>query len=175
MPPRWRVKEHFHDVKCKYNCVSTNTVLSKHFNSYFSHHITHYNVPNNKACITYTRSPKAKIVYKSKVVSHGKVYNHNTEDAKKWNKYSLCIIANTGVQFQDVVANEPNQIRKVGRGCLITDKFEHRFVFHPIHIECQRSNSNAHHTFWMVEEFDCLRIQWEVICVLYQTNTTHTN
>jgi hypothetical protein len=23
----------------------------------------------------------------------------------------------------------------------------------------------------MVEEFDCLSIQWKVICVLYQTNT----
>jgi len=72
-PTQQLIKEHFHDMKCKYNCVSPNTVLSEHFTSYFRHHITHYNVSNNTACITYTISPKAKTVYKSKVVSHGKV------------------------------------------------------------------------------------------------------
>jgi hypothetical protein len=71
-PTQQLIKEHFHDTKRKYNCVLTNTVLSEHFSSYFRHHITCYNVSNNTACVTYTQSPTAKIVYKRKVVSHGK-------------------------------------------------------------------------------------------------------
>ena len=164
-PTQQLIKEYFHDIKCKYNCVLTNTFLSEHFTSYFRQHITCCNVSNNTACITYTRSPTAKNCLQKQsgfswqtITTAAKLTITNTQDAKKLNNYSLCIIANTGVQLQDVVANEPYQIRKVGRGCLITDKFEHRFVLHPIHIECQRSHSDAHHTFWMVEEFDCLSI-----------------
>ena len=40
----------------------------------------------------------------------------------------LCVMANADVKVKDVVADEPDEVGEVGRGCAVSDITQHRFV-----------------------------------------------
>ena len=42
------------------------------------------------------------------------------------------IVSHTVVNLKDVIANEPNQVREVRSSGLVSDKFKHGLVFHPV-------------------------------------------
>ena len=49
--------------------------------------------------------------------------------------YLLGIIPHASVNFQDVVANEPDQVGEVGNGRLVDNKPQHGLVVHFVHVE----------------------------------------
>ena len=44
----------------------------------------------------------------------------------------VSIVSDTVVNLEDVIANEPNQVREVRSSGLVSDKFKHGLVFHPV-------------------------------------------
>ena len=44
--------------------------------------------------------------------------------------YSLCLRDKALVQINDMIANEPDQVREVGNSSLVVDVLQHRGVVH---------------------------------------------
>lgn len=78
----------------------------------------------------------------------------------------LSIVANAGVQLQNVVADEPDEVGEVGRGRLVLDELEHGRVLHSVDVESERAHCDAHHALAVLEELDGFRVQGEVVRVL---------
>ena len=65
-----------------------------------------------------------------------------------------------------MVANEPYQVGKVGYGCLVDNEPQHGLIVHFVDVKSKRSHRNTNHRLAVMEEFDGLRVQREIICVL---------
>lgn len=81
-------------------------------------------------------------------------------------KNLLRIVPDTSIDFQDVVADEPDKIGKVWHCSFVNDESQHGVILHPVNIEGQGSNRDANHGFTMVEELDGFSVQREVIGML---------
>lgn len=78
----------------------------------------------------------------------------------------LCIVADTCINFQDMVPNEPDQVGKVRDGGFVDNEPQHGLIFHFVNIETQGPHRNSHHRFTVVKELDGFRIQREIVGVL---------
>ena len=78
----------------------------------------------------------------------------------------LSIIADTSVDLQDVVANEPDKVGKVGDGGLVNDELEHGLVLDAVDVEGEGPDGNPDHALAVIEELDGLRVEGEVVGVL---------
>ena len=82
----------------------------------------------------------------------------------------LCIVADTCINFQDMVPNEPDQVGKVRDGGFVDNEPQHGLIFHFVNIETQGPHRNSHHRFTVVKELDGFRIQREIVGVLQYQN-----
>ena len=78
----------------------------------------------------------------------------------------LCIGADTCINFQDMVPNEPDQVGKVGDGGFVDNEPQHGLIFHFVNIETQGPHRDSHHRFTVVKELDGFRVQREIVGVL---------
>ncbi len=81
--------------------------------------------------------------------------------------YLLCVVPDTGVDVQDVVADEPDQVGEVWDGRLVDDEAQHGLLLRAVHVEGEGADGDAHHRLRVVEELDGLRVQREVVRVLH--------
>ena len=81
-------------------------------------------------------------------------------------KNLLRIVPDTSVNFQNVVADEPDQIGKVRHGRFVDHKPQHGVILNPVNIQGQGSNRDANHGLAMVEKLDGFSVQRKVIGVL---------
>lgn len=72
-----------------------------------------------------------------------------------------------------MVTNEPDKIREVWSSGTVSYELHHRLVVNTVHIESEGAHCNANHALRVVEELDGLRVQWEVIGVLWWVNACY--
>ena len=75
-------------------------------------------------------------------------------------------MSDTGINFQDMVPDEPDQVGKVRDSGFVDNEPQHGLVLHFVHIESQGSHGDSHHRLTVVEELDGFRIQREIVGVL---------
>ena len=75
-------------------------------------------------------------------------------------------MSDTGINFQDMVPDEPDQVGKVRDSGFVDNEPQHGLVLHFVHIESQGPHGDSHHRLTVVEELDGFRIQREIVGVL---------
>jgi len=80
--------------------------------------------------------------------------------------FMIGVSADAGVDFEDVRADEPDEVREVGSSGFINDEFKHGGVVHFVDVEGKSSNCDPDHALAVVEEFDGFCVEREVVGVL---------
>ena len=81
-------------------------------------------------------------------------------------RYSLSVIANAGIDVQDVIAYKPDQVGEIRYSRLVDHELNHGLLFDLVHVQSQRPHRDPDHAFAVIEKFDGLGVEREVVGML---------
>jgi hypothetical protein len=67
-----------------------------------------------------------------------------------------------------IIADEPDEIGEIGSRCPVQDEILHLAIVDAVHIECDDTDRDPDHRFFVVEKLDGLRIEWKVVQMLIE-------
>lgn len=71
----------------------------------------------------------------------------------------LGVVPHAGVELEDVISDEPNEVAEVRSGRFVPDEREHRLVLDPIDVQSHRLHGDSHHALQVVEELEGLVVE----------------